>query len=115
MKNGLYSLRIEMLDGVEGTNTGVIVLRDRVIRGGDSIFYYVGSYSCADGKWKGELLSREYVPSYGARPVFGRRDVGIGFNGSYDNDRAEAEATALANKVFASGQSCECWSPTETA
>jgi hypothetical protein len=44
------------------------------------------------------LLNRECVPSYGARPIFGRRDVGIGFNGSYDNDRAEAEATALAGK-----------------
>lgn len=98
MKNGLYSLRIDMLDGMRGSNTGVIMLRDGKIRGGDSIFYYVGSYSFADGKWKGELLSREHVPSYGARPVFGRRDVGIGFTGTYNGDDAEAEATALAGK-----------------
>ena len=98
MKNGLYSLRIEMLDGVKGINTGVIMLRDGVIRGGDSIFYYVGSYSFADGKWKGELLNRGHVPSYGARPMFGHRDVGIGFSGSYEGDLAEAEATALAGK-----------------
>ena len=98
MKNGLYSLRIEMLDGVQGVNTGVIMLRDGSIRGGDSIFYYVGSYSFADGKWKGELLNREHVPSYGTRPVFGRHDVGIGFGGTYGEDGAEAEATALAGK-----------------
>jgi hypothetical protein len=98
MKNGLYSLRIELLDGVKGVNTGVMVLRDGSIRGGDSIFYYVGSYSFSDGKWKGELINREHVPSYGTRPVFGRRDVGIGFSGSYDGQRATAEATALAGK-----------------
>lgn len=98
MKNGLYSLRIEMLDGVRGVNTGVIMLRDGNIRGGDSIFYYVGSYSFSDGKWKGELLNREHVPSYGTRPVFGRHDVGIGFSGTYCEDSAEAEATALAGK-----------------
>jgi hypothetical protein len=98
MKNGLYSLRIEMLDGIKGVNTGVMVLRDGRIRGGDSIFYYVGSYSFADGRWKGELLNREHAPSYGTRPVFGRHEVGIGFSGVYDDRGAQADATALAGK-----------------
>jgi hypothetical protein len=30
--------------------------------------------------------------------MFGHRDVGIGFSGSYEGDLAEAEATALAGK-----------------
>lgn len=98
MKNGLYSLLIEMLDGVSGRNRGVMVLRDGTIRGGDAYFYYVGSYSFADGKWKGELINHEHTPSHGQRPVFGGRDVGIGFSGTYDADGGEAFATALAGK-----------------
>lgn len=98
MKNGLYSLRIDMLDGVEGSNTGVMVMRDGIIRGGDTYFYYVGSYSFADGKWKGELTNHEHTPTYGERPVFGRKEVGIGFTGTYGDDSAEADAMALAGK-----------------
>lgn len=98
MKNGLYSLRIDMLDGVEGSNTGVMVMRDGIIRGGDTYFYYVGSYSFADGKWKGELINHEHTPTYGERPVFGRKEVGIGFTGTYSDDSAEADAMALAGK-----------------
>lgn len=98
MKNGLYSLHIEMLDGVQGRNSGVMVLRDGVIRGGDTHFYYLGSYSFADGKWKGELTNQEHTPTGGLRPVFGGKDVGIGFSGTYDDDGAEAFATALAGK-----------------
>lgn len=98
MKNGLYKLRIEMLDGVAASNDGIMVLRDGTIRGGDAYFYYVGSYSFADGKWKGELVNQEHTPTYGARPVFGGRDVGIGFSGTYTDEGAQAEAMALAGK-----------------
>lgn len=98
MKNGLYAIRLDMLDGAPGSATGIMLVRDGTLRGGDSYFYYVGSYSFADGKWKGALENREHTPSHGARTVFGRRDVGIGFTGRYTEDGAEAEATALAGK-----------------
>jgi hypothetical protein len=98
MKNGLYSIRIEMLDGVRGTNTGVMVLHEGQILGGDAFFYYVGSYTFADGRWKGEILNREHTPTMGERPVFGRKDVSIGFSGTYTDSGAIATATALAGK-----------------
>jgi hypothetical protein len=98
MKNGLYAVRLHLLDAAPGSATGVMVLRDGVLRGGDSYFYYLGSYSFAAGRWKGELETREHTPSHGARTVFGRRDVGIGFSGTYTDNGAEAEATALAGK-----------------
>ena len=98
MKNGLYSIRIEMLDGVRGVNTGIMLLRDGKILGGDSFFYYVGSYSFADGKWKGELLNREHTRTFDERPVFGGKEVSIGFSGTYTDDGAEGSATALAGK-----------------
>lgn len=98
MKNALYSLQIEMLDGVQGRNTGIMVLRDGIIRGGDAHFYYLGSYTFAEGKWKGELTNHEHTPTGGLRPVFGGKDVGIGFSGTYHDGGAEAFATALAGK-----------------
>ena len=98
MKNGLYSIHIQMLDGVSGRNGGVMVLRDGTIRGGDSHFYYTGSYSFADGKWKGELINNEHTPTGGMRPVFGGREVGIGFAGTYTDEGAEGFAIALAGK-----------------
>jgi hypothetical protein len=96
--NGLYSIHIQMLDGVDGGNTGVMVLHDGRIRGGDGFFDYIGSYTCANGKWKGEIVNHEHTPSKGERPVFGGHEVGIGFSGTYTRDGAEAEATALAGK-----------------
>jgi hypothetical protein len=98
IKNGLYSIHIRMLDGVDGGNTGVMVLRDGKIRGGDAFFDYIGAYTSAKGRWKGELVNHEHTPSQGARPVFGGYEVGIGFSGSYTGEGAIAEATALAGK-----------------
>ena len=98
IRNGLYSLHIRMLDGIDSGNTGLMVLHDGTIRGGDAHFYYVGAYSSAKRRWKGELINRTHTPTMGQRPLFGDREVGIGFSGSYDERGAEGEATALAGK-----------------
>ena len=98
IKNGLYSIHIRMLDGIDGGNTGVMMLHDGQIHGGDAFFDYIGSYTCANGKWKGELVNHEHTPSQGERPVFGGYEVGIGFTGTYTDEGAVAEATALAGK-----------------
>ena len=96
--NGLYSIHTRMLDGIEGGNTGVVVLLDGRIRGGDAFFDYIGTYTSANGRWKGELVNHEHTASQGERPVFGGREVGIGFSGTYTDEGAAAEATALAGK-----------------
>ncbi|MBR1235978.1 hypothetical protein [Bradyrhizobium sp. AUGA SZCCT0182] len=98
VRNGLYSLNIRMLDGIDSGNTGLMVLHDGTIRGGDAHFDYVGAYSSAQGRWKGELINHTHTPTMGQRPLFGDREVGIGFSGTYDEDGAEGEATALAGK-----------------
>jgi hypothetical protein len=98
IRNGLYSLHIRMLDGIDSGNTGLMVLHEGSIRGGDAHFDYVGAYSSAKGRWKGELINRTHTPTMGQRPLFGDREVGIGFSGSYDEQGAEGEATALAGK-----------------
>ena len=98
IKNGLYSIHIRMLDGVDGGNTGVMVLQDGRIRGGDAYFDYVGAYTSANGRWKGEIVNHEHTPSHGERTVFGGYEVGIGFSGTYTGEGAVGEATALAGK-----------------
>jgi hypothetical protein len=98
ISNGLYSIHIRMLDGIDGGNTGVMVLHDGRIHGGDGFFDYIGSYTSANGRWKGELVNHEHTPSQGERPVFGGYEVGVGFSGTYTDEGAVAEATALAGK-----------------
>jgi hypothetical protein len=96
--NGLYSIHIRMLDGIDAGNSGVMLLHDGSIRGGDAFFDYIGAYSAANGRWKGELVNREHTAAKGERPLFGGHEVGIGFSGTYDGEGAEGEATALAGK-----------------
>jgi hypothetical protein len=98
IRNGLYSIHIRMLDGIDGGNTGVMMLHDGRIRGGDAFFDYIGAYTSANGRWKGELVNHEHTPSQGERPVFGGHEVGIGFSGTYTDEGAVAEATALVGK-----------------
>jgi T3SS negative regulator,GrlR len=96
--NGLYSIHIRTLDGIDGGLSGVMLLIDGRILGGDAFFYYLGSYASADGRWKGEILNQEHTPAKGENPVFGGHEVGIGFSGTCSEQGAELEATALAGK-----------------
>ena len=96
--NGLYSIHIRMLDGVDGGLTGVMLLNNGRILGGDAQFYYLGTYTSENGRWKGQILNQEHTPAVGENPVFGGHDVGIGFAGTCDDQGALLEATALAGK-----------------
>ena len=96
--NGLYSIHIRALDGVDAALTGVALLMDGRILGGDAFFYYLGAYSSADGRWKGEILNQEHTPAKGENPIFGGHEVGIGFSGTCSEAGAELEGIALAGK-----------------
>lgn len=98
IRNGLYHITVEFLDGVSGGNQGVMVLRDGQMRGGDSFFFAHGSYTAAGGKWKGEVTNEEHSPTYGERPVWERKVVTIGFTGTYTDEAAEGNGMALAGK-----------------
>lgn len=96
ISNGLYALRIRTLDGVDGGLTGVMLLQDGRMLGGDAFFYYLGSYSSEVGRWRGEIVNQEHTKAND--PVFGGYEVGIGFSGRSDDEGAAWEATALAGK-----------------
>ena len=97
--SGLYSIAIEMRDGKKGRATGVIVLFDGRILGGDSYFYYTGSYTCADGKWRGELITNQHTEAVGKNLAFGGRQVSCGFTGTYSDGQASVHGTALVGKT----------------
>jgi hypothetical protein len=98
IRNGLYHITVAMLDGIEGGNQDVMVVRDGTLRGGDSFFYAYGTYTSGNGKWKGEVTNQEHSPTFGERPVWERKVVTIGFTGTYTDEPAEADDIALAGK-----------------
>jgi len=84
-----YSLHIRMLDGVDGGNTGVMVLHDGRISRRRRVLRLHGFLHCcdtADGKARSSITSTP--PSKGERPVFGGHEVGIGFSGTYGDKGA---------------------------
>jgi hypothetical protein len=97
--NGLYTIHTEMTEGGRGHASGVIVLLDGKIAGGDSHFYYTGSYSANNGKWRGELTTNQHTKSVGVLPLFGGREVTCGFMGTYSADAAVVNGTALVGKT----------------
>ena len=95
VQDGLYTLGIEMTGLKQGRATGIVVLRDGVIMGGDSFFYYTGSYSFSRGKWRGEMIVHQHTDAPGLNLVFGGREVTCGFTGSYAGGSADIDGTAL--------------------
>ena len=98
VSDGLYSLAIEMSGAKRGHATGIVVLRDGVILGGDSFFYYTGSYSFSRGKWRGEMIVNQHTEAPGLNLVFGGREVTCGFTGTYSAGAADIDGTALVGQ-----------------
>jgi hypothetical protein len=98
IKNGFYSYASKALDGVDGGDSGVMVLRDGGILGGTSFFYLTGTYGCSGGRWKGEITHQEHNPAPQTYYPMARRIVTLGFAGTYTREGAEFEATALVGK-----------------
>jgi hypothetical protein len=95
VRDGLYALGIEMTGIKRGHATGVAMLRDGRILGGDSYFYYTGSYSFSRGKWRGEMMVHQHSEAPGLNLVFGGREVSCGFTGTYSDGAADIDGTAL--------------------
>ena len=103
MRNGLYSIHINMLDGVQGRDSGVIILRDGKLISGGPYFWSTGTYtsgksaSSEKGTWKGQFITNQHTafPDPYARPLFGGREVASGFSGTFSGDEAEVFGTTL--------------------
>lgn len=99
MYNGLYSIHVDLLDGLEGRGSGVLVFRDGRILGGDAMLYYVGSYSVKDGTVKGEAIVNQHTRIPGTTPLFGGHEASIGFSGKLDERGATVSGSAFVGKT----------------
>jgi len=97
MRNGLYSIHIHMLDGVQGRDSGVIILRDGILISGGPYFWSMGTYTSGHGTWKGQLTTNQHTafPDPFTRPLFGGQEVASGFSGTFSGDEAEVFGTTL--------------------
>ena len=92
IKNGLYALSATSRDGVADEVSGVLMLRDGQVHGGDAFVYCTGNYKSSAGKWQGKLTSQEHTPT--GRPMAARVQH-IGFLGTYNDAGAKVDAMAL--------------------
>ena len=98
IRNGLYFYSSKARDGVVGGADGIMILRDGTMLGGTEFFYFVGTYNCYGGKWKGEFTNEEHTPAPINRPMARKGTVSIGFSGTYTDKDAQLELTALVGK-----------------
>jgi hypothetical protein len=98
MRNGLYSIHVQLGDGREGKGSGVLVFNDGVILGGDAFLFYAGTYSASGSIIRGEVVVNQHTPSLDANPVFSGVDVGIGFSGQFTDDEATLSGTGLVGR-----------------
>jgi hypothetical protein len=100
MKNGLYSIHVSLQDGRSGKGSGVVMVRDGIILGGDAYLYYTGSYTTRGDTFKGEILVQRHTRSLDASPLFGGASpVGVGVSGTFTDSAAVVNGTALVGKA----------------
>jgi T3SS negative regulator,GrlR len=100
MKNGLYSIHVTLQDGRSGKGSGVVLFRDGQILGGDAYLFYVGSYFVKGNTFKGEVLVQQHTRSPDVNPLFGGPNaVGIGVSGTFTDNAAVMDGTALVGKA----------------
>jgi len=98
MKNGLYSIHVQLGDGRDGKGSGVLVFNEGVILGGDAFLFYTGRYSHEGSTVRGEVVVNQHTPSLDANPIFGGADVGIGFSGAFTDTGATVSGTGLVGR-----------------
>jgi hypothetical protein len=91
LANGFYTITVEIRDAKKGRATGVLVLFDGRIMGGDSYFHYAGR--------RRELITRQHIEAIGKNLVFAGREVSCGFTDTYSDGLARVEGTALVGKT----------------
>jgi hypothetical protein len=100
MRNGLYSIHVDLLDGRSGRGSGVIIFHDGTIRGGDAFLFYTGSYSVQErsATFRGEVVVNQHTPSPNVNPLFGGGEVSIGVSGTFTDTAGTMNGTALVGK-----------------
>ncbi len=92
MREGLYKVEFHT---VHGTGTGVIYATAGKLRGGNSAFAFIGSYTDkADGTHV-KVSTQRHNPDPAFRPLFGTDMITLTLRGTGDGDMVDFEGTAL--------------------
>jgi hypothetical protein len=91
MRDGLYKAHFQT---PMGSGDGVVVLLDGKLRGGDSMIYYVGSYSQNGDQFAAQVATNVHSRPPGMRSVFGRDQANITIKGTTTGDTAQMTGTS---------------------
>ena len=92
MQQGLYKVEFHT---VHGTGTGVIYAINGKLRGGNSAFAFIGTYTGAGDSIKVKISTERYNDDPAFRPLFGTDRITLTLSGREDGETAEFEGTAL--------------------
>jgi hypothetical protein len=92
VQDGLYAVHFHT---VHGTGSGVVYFINGKIRGGNSAFAFLGSYSRAGDKISLKVSTQRYNEDPAFKPLFGTDAITITLTGSVDGDIIDLEGAAL--------------------
>ena len=90
MREGLYRVSFET---DRGAGFGVVYVKNGQLRGGDSGFYYVGTYEETNGHLTAQIVTQRHGTE-GPASVFGLERAHITFTGLVTGEIAKMTATA---------------------
>ena len=99
MKNGLYAAEFQT---PLGSGTGVVMLLNGLLQGGDTMMYYQGNYTVDGSNFKAEVKTGAHAHPPGMTSVFGRDQVTISLFGTFTGDTltANGKASEVPNVNF---------------
>ena len=92
MQDGLYKAEFHT---VHGTGNGVIYASGGKLRGGNTGFAYIGSYSGTDDKLSVKVTTQRHNDDPALRSVFGIDAVTLTLSGSSSEGMVDLEGNAL--------------------
>ncbi len=92
MQDGLYKVDFHT---VHGTGSGVIYATGGKLRGGNSGFAFIGSYTGKAGKITAKVTTQRHNYDPNFKPLFGIDSVTLTLKGSSSGDMIDFEGAAL--------------------
>lgn len=92
MRNGLYSVEFHT---VHGTGSGVVYAIDGRVRGGNSAFAFIGSYSGTDEDIVVKVSTQRHNLDPNFKPLFGVDRVTLTLKGTMIGDIVELQGDAM--------------------
>jgi hypothetical protein len=92
VRQGLYKADFHT---VHGTGCGVVYVTDGKMRGGNSAFAFIGTYTGEGDSIKVKISTERYNDDPSFKALFGLDRITLTLGGREDGDMAEFEGTAL--------------------